>query len=164
MRCWLRAIRTTDSGQSARKTRRRARCGEFQAGAELQAGRQDALRRWGVGWACSFSESPRAPGICVRPLIAGVPSALSRNAGGEEREKSHSKAPGVLQERGKRETKDLAVSTQPRQLPPPRAPVPGQAHFYTRPALPGLHPSARRGAFPRPELSGPGRNAPINQR
>lgn len=102
MRCWLRAIRTTDSGQSARKTRRRARCGE------LQAGREDGLRRGGGGWACDFSESPRAPGSCVGPLIAGVPSALSRNAGGgEEKEKSHSKAPGFLQERGKRETKDL---------------------------------------------------------
>lgn len=119
-------------------------------------------------------ESPRAPGICVEFLIAEDLSSQFRNGGGEERKKSTLMPPAVLQERKQRERRktigvypSLPTPPLPHPTPPtPPAPHPGRAfQLPVRPISiqgllsPASTPSARRGAFPRPELSGSGRNA-----
>lgn len=143
----LRTISTTDSGQGSRKS------AESQACAELQAGKgwEDALRWWGVAWGCSRSESPRAPRTCIGPRSAGVVSALSRNGWGWG-----GKALGVLQERRKRETKDLLMS--PARSRPTRARPISIQGLLSPASTPGEY-GRRRGGAHSPALSSAGRNA-----
>lgn len=150
MRCWLRDIRTTDSGQSARKTRRRARCGE------LQAGREDALRHGGGGWACGFSESPRAPSSCVGPLIAGVPSALSRNAGGRKEKRATLRPRGFCRKGGseRQRTYSGAYPTPPTR---PRRALPLSARPISIQGLLSPASTPPRGEVHSPALSSAGR-------
>ena len=124
----LRWLSTTDSGRArgAGSAAQRRRGGDAEGGAP----------RVGCGLGLLSSESPRRPALVE--LSLRTPGMLG---GG-----------GKAGKEGAEEAEDLLVSPS---CPPPG----GQAHFYTRPALQPpprrVWSQARRGAFPRPELSRP---------